>query len=60
LQNKYNGVGWWRGLNGKYKPGEWKEDRFIKWTGPEQFESQMKAKRIQQQKFKSIGINVEK
>ena len=44
--NKKHGPGWWRFTNGKVRPGEWKDDVLVRWTGPEQFEAQMKAKRI--------------
>jgi len=45
LKNKMHGSGWWRHTNGKVRPGEWKEDKFLKWTGPEQFEAQMKVRK---------------
>lgn len=41
-----HGSGWWRFTNGKVRPGEWKDDALLRWTGPEQFEVQMKARRI--------------
>lgn len=46
VSNKKHGSGWWRFTNGKVRPGEWKDDVLVRWTGPEQFEVQMKAKRI--------------
>ena len=42
-----HGPGWWRLASGKVRPGEWKDDRLSKWTGPEQYETQMKAKKAQ-------------
>ena len=46
VKNKIHGTGWWRMQNGKWKPGEWKDNMLQRWTGPEQFEAQMKAKRV--------------
>ncbi len=46
LRNKKHGSGWWRFTNGKVRPGEWKDDVHVKWTGPEQYEAQMKAKKL--------------
>ena len=43
-ENKKHGSGWWRLTNGKVRPGEWKNDVLSRWSGPEQFEAQMKAK----------------
>ena len=47
LGNKRHGPGWWRATNGKVRPGEWKNDEFVRWTGNEQFEAQQKIKRNQ-------------
>jgi hypothetical protein len=41
-----HGPGYMRFTSGKVRPGEWKDDVMLRWTGPEQFEAQMKAKRI--------------
>jgi hypothetical protein len=46
LRNKKHGSGWWKFTNGKVRPGEWKDDELIRWTGLEQFEAQMKAKKL--------------
>ncbi len=46
VSNKKSGSGWWRFSNGKVRPGEWRDDVLLRYTGPEQFEAQMKAKRI--------------
>ena len=40
-----SGSGWWRFTSGKVRPGEWANDKLVRWSGPEQFEAQMKAKR---------------
>ena len=48
--NEFNGAGWWRFTSGKVRPGEWAEGKFVRWTGPEQFEAQMKAKRALKKK----------
>jgi hypothetical protein len=52
LNNKKHGPGWWRLTSGKVRPGEWKEDQLVRWTGPEQFEAQMKAKRLKEKNIK--------
>ena len=41
-----HGSGWMKFTNGKVRPGEWKDNVMVRWTGPEQFEAQMKAKRL--------------
>lgn len=46
VNNKMHGAGWWKFAHGKVRPGEWKNDELLRWTGPEQFEAQMKAKRL--------------
>ena len=46
IHNQMNGAGWWRFTSGKVRPGEWRDDKLLRWTGPEQFEAQMKAKRL--------------
>jgi hypothetical protein len=46
LRNKKHGPGWWKFVSGKVRPGEWKDDELIRWTGPEQYEAQMKAKKM--------------
>jgi len=45
-----HGSGWWKLQNGKVKPGEWKDDKLVRWTVPEQSESQMRAQRIKSRK----------
>jgi len=45
-RNQMNGPAWWRFTSGKVRPGEWRDDKLVRWTGPEQFEAQMKAKRL--------------
>lgn len=47
--NEMNGSGWWRFSSGKVRPGEWINGKLDRWTGPEQFEAQMKAKRALKQ-----------
>ncbi len=42
VHNKKHGTGWWRMTNGKVRAGEWRNDEFVRWTGPEQFETQLK------------------
>ncbi|RYY82671.1 hypothetical protein EON63_12905 [archaeon] len=44
--NKKHGSGWWKFPTGKVRPGEWKHDELLRWTGPEQYEAQMKAKKL--------------
>jgi hypothetical protein len=46
FRNKMHGAGWWKFTHGKVRPGEWKDNNLLRWTGPEQFEAQMKAKRL--------------
>jgi len=46
-----HGTGWWKFQNSKVRPGEWKDNKLIRWTGGEQFEAQMKAR-----KLKSVTI----
>lgn len=46
VKNKMHGSGWMKFTNGKVRPGEWKDNTLVRWTGPEQFEAQMKAKRL--------------
>lgn len=46
FRNKMHGAGWWKYTHGKVRPGEWKDNVLLRWTGPEQFEAQMKAKRL--------------
>lgn len=46
MRNKKHGQGWWRFPNGKVRPGDWKDDVNLRWTGPEQYEAQMKAKKL--------------
>lgn len=48
--NKMHGFGWYRFSSGKVRPGEWKDDQLVRWTGAEQFEAQLKARRLQPQK----------
>ncbi len=45
-ENKKHGSGWWKFTHGKVRPGEWRDDSLLRWTGPEQFEAQMKAKKL--------------
>ena len=35
--NKMEGNGWWRSVDGKFRPGVWKEGKLIEWTGGERF-----------------------
>jgi len=42
---QYNS-GWMKFPNGKVRPGDWKDDQLVRWTGPEQFEAQMKARKL--------------
>ena len=37
MANKMEGNGWWRSLDGKFRPGVWKEGKLIEWTGGERF-----------------------
>ena len=50
LKNNMHGSGWWKFPNGRVKPGEWKDDKLVRWTGPEQSETQMRAQRIKARK----------
>ena len=50
VSNQKQGSGWWRFTNGKVRPGLWANDKLEKWTGPEQFEAQMRAKKAQEKK----------
>jgi len=54
-RNQMNGPAWWRFTSGKVRPGEWKDDKLVRWTGPEQFEAQMKAKRLLKDRKKEEG-----
>lgn len=47
--SKKHGPGWWKFIHGKVRPGEWKDDELLRWTGPEQHEAQMKAKKLKSQ-----------
>ena len=46
LRNNMHGPGWWRFTNGKVRSGEWKNNEHSRWTGPEQFETQMNKKKM--------------
>ena len=44
--NKKEGEGFWRNITGKVREGIWKDDKLVKYVGPEIFEAQMKAKKM--------------
>jgi hypothetical protein len=46
VHNKKEGEGYWRSITGKVREGIWKDDKLLKYVGPEIFEAQMKAKKM--------------
>jgi hypothetical protein len=44
-RNEKHGVGWSRLGNGKVREAEWRSGDFVRWKGPEQFETQLKLQK---------------
>ena len=45
-------------IEGKVRQGEWSGDKLVKYTGPEMFEAQMKAKRLVKMKLTHVNSNI--
>ena len=52
IDGKRHGSGWYKLESGKIRPGEWRNDELMKWTGPEQSEAQIKVLKLIQKRSK--------